>query len=58
MKETAKKWNLDRDVFLHHKVTETTWQDDLGQWKITVETAERRFVEYADFLISAQGVLK
>lgn len=45
-------------MFLRHKVTEAIWQDDLGQWKVTVENAERRFVEYADFLISAQGVLK
>ncbi|KEF54035.1 uncharacterized protein A1O9_09830 [Exophiala aquamarina CBS 119918] len=57
IKETAKKWSLDRDVHLNHKVTEVIWQEDLGQWKITVETREQTFIEYADFFISGQGVL-
>jgi cation diffusion facilitator CzcD-associated flavoprotein CzcO len=58
MLETTKKWNLDRDVKLGHKVLESTWVADLGQWKITVEANGSTFVRYADVLISAQGVLK
>lgn len=63
MKMTARKWNLDRDVKLNHRVTETVWQEDLGQWKLTVvqknaDGTGHTFVEYADFLISAQGVLR
>lgn len=58
IKETAKRWDLDRDVHLNHRVVEAVWQDDVGQWKITVESAGQTFLEYADFLISGQGVLK
>ncbi|KAK4941743.1 hypothetical protein LTR10_018347 [Elasticomyces elasticus] len=57
VKATAKKWNLGRDVHLKHKVTAALWQEDRGQWAITVEAPDRTFVEYADFLISGQGVL-
>ncbi|KAK3113607.1 hypothetical protein LTR53_008935 [Teratosphaeriaceae sp. CCFEE 6253] len=54
---TAKKWNLDRDVRLDHWVREARWLDDRGQWQVTVESQGRRFVEYADVLLSGQGVL-
>ncbi|RVX75122.1 hypothetical protein B0A52_01399 [Exophiala mesophila] len=57
IKRIAKKWDLERDIHLNHKVVEAVWQEDLGQWKITVETEGRTFVDYADFLISGQGVL-
>ncbi|KAL6241215.1 hypothetical protein RBB50_011894 [Rhinocladiella similis] len=57
IKETTTKWNLDRDVKLNHKVTETVWLTDKRQWKITVVTPDHTLVDYADILISAQGVL-
>ncbi|KIW29292.1 uncharacterized protein PV07_05117 [Cladophialophora immunda] len=57
MKQTAEKWNLLRDVHLNHKVTEAIWREDLGQWKVTVENGGRTITEYADFLVSGQGVL-
>ncbi|GAD93961.1 hypothetical protein AN0025.2 [Paecilomyces variotii No. 5] len=57
IKATTKKWNLDRDVRLEHKVLEAIWQEDRGQWKLTVENDGQKFVEEADFLISGQGVL-
>ena len=57
MKSTAKKWNLNRDVKLNHKVLEAIWQEDTAQWKITVENSRRTFFEYADILVSGQGVL-
>lgn len=43
---------------LNHKVTEAVWQEELGQWKVTVDNGGRAFFEYADFLVSAQGVLR
>ena len=58
IKTTVKKWNLDRDVRLNHKVLETAWQEDLGQWKVTGLHEGRTFVEYADFLVAGQGVLR
>jgi cation diffusion facilitator CzcD-associated flavoprotein CzcO len=45
-------------VHLNHKVIEAIWQEDAGQWKITVENRGQTFVEYADFFVSGQGVLK
>ncbi|KIW98234.1 uncharacterized protein Z519_01818 [Cladophialophora bantiana CBS 173.52] len=57
MVKTVKKWNLDRDVQLNTKVTGVFWQQDLGQWKVTVECNSVQRDEYAEILISAQGFL-
>ncbi|KAK0295900.1 hypothetical protein LTR91_011249 [Friedmanniomyces endolithicus] len=54
---TAKKWDLDRDVRLNHWVREARWVDERGQWRVTVEHQGQRRDEYADVLLSGQGVL-
>jgi cation diffusion facilitator CzcD-associated flavoprotein CzcO len=54
---TASKWNLDRDVKLDHWVREARWLEERGQWRVTVEHAGHRRDEYADVLLSGQGVL-
>lgn len=58
MKATVKKWNLDRDVHLEHKLTQAVWQEEYGRWELTIETPYRIIVEHADFLVSGQGVQK
>lgn len=58
MRETTKKWNLDRDIKLSHRVVEAVWQEESGKWKVTIENGGQRLVEYADILISGQGVLE
>ena len=55
--KTAKKWNLDRDVMLEHEVIEARWIDDRGQWRLTIQHKDDRWDEYADILLSGQGVL-
>lgn len=57
IQKTVKKWDLDRDVQLNSKVVGLHWQDQLGQWKVTVEHNGIQRVEYADIVISAQGFL-
>ncbi|KAI3545604.1 cyclohexanone 1,2-monooxygenase [Colletotrichum costaricense] len=57
MKDTVKKWNLDRDLQLNTKVVGATWQEELGQWKVTVEHQGEQRDEFCHVLISAQGVL-
>ncbi|KAF2172704.1 hypothetical protein M409DRAFT_16665 [Zasmidium cellare ATCC 36951] len=59
IKRTARKWNLDRDVKLNTKVVAAVWQEDQGQWKVTVEevTSGAQREEICDILISSQGVL-
>jgi cation diffusion facilitator CzcD-associated flavoprotein CzcO len=52
------KWNLDRDVKFNHKVISTICQEDLGHWKVSIESGREKLAEYADTLVSAQGVLK
>lgn len=43
---------------LKHRVTEAVWQEKTGQWKVTVEKdGQETFAEYADILVSGQGVL-
>lgn len=58
MRETTKKWNLDRDIKFSHRVTETIWLEELGKWQVSIQTGGRILVEYADLLISGQGVLE
>ncbi|RFU28543.1 hypothetical protein B7463_g7793, partial [Scytalidium lignicola] len=58
IKRTVKKWDLDRDVQLNKKVIGAYWQEDRGQWKLTVEHKGAQREEYADILISGQGFLK
>ena len=53
----AKKWDLDRDVKLGHEIVEARWMDDRGQWKLTIQHDGTRWDEYADILLSGQGVL-
>ncbi|KAK7439275.1 hypothetical protein CaCOL14_001674 [Colletotrichum acutatum] len=57
MKDTVKKWNLDRDLQLNTKVAGAVWQEELGQWKVTVEHQGEQRDEFCHVLISAQGVL-
>ncbi|KAK5046777.1 hypothetical protein LTR84_007130 [Exophiala bonariae] len=57
MKTTTRKWELDRDIKFNHKVIEAVWQEQLGKWKITIENENQTIVEFADILISGQGVL-
>lgn len=58
MKRTVKKWNLDRDVKLNHRVVGAYWQEDRGQWLVKVQNGETEFEDFADILISGQGFLK
>ncbi|KPM42343.1 hypothetical protein AK830_g4202 [Neonectria ditissima] len=57
IKHTVKKWSLDRDLQLNTKVVGAWWQEELGQWKVTVEHQGHQRDEYCNVLISAQGVL-
>ncbi|KXH49914.1 cyclohexanone 1,2-monooxygenase [Colletotrichum salicis] len=57
MKDTVRKWNLDRDLQLNTKVVGAVWQEELGQWKVTVEHQGEQRDEFCHVLISAQGVL-
>lgn len=56
-KKTVKKWNLDRDLKLNTKVVASEWQEDLGQWKVTVEHQGVQRDEFCHVLISGRGVL-
>jgi cation diffusion facilitator CzcD-associated flavoprotein CzcO len=57
IKRTAKKWSLDRDVYLNTRVKSATWQPEPGVWAIVVEHNGVRRTEHAEILISAQGGL-
>ncbi len=57
MKKTVKKWNLDRDLHLDTKVVGAVWNEEIGQWRVTVEHEGQQGDEYCHVLISSQGVL-
>ncbi|KAF2649793.1 FAD/NAD(P)-binding domain-containing protein [Lophiostoma macrostomum CBS 122681] len=56
-KKTVKKWNLDRDLQLNTKVVGANWNEELGQWKVTVEHQGVQREDWCHVLISGQGVL-
>jgi cation diffusion facilitator CzcD-associated flavoprotein CzcO len=57
IKATVKKWNLDRDIQLNTRVVGAEWNEETGQWRVTVEHQGQRRDEYCHILISSQGVL-
>ncbi|KAL4951353.1 hypothetical protein BDW69DRAFT_201506 [Aspergillus filifer] len=57
IKDTVRKWNLDRDVHLNTKVVNARWLETDGVWKVTVDQNDVQRNEYAEILISGQGVL-
>lgn len=58
MKATTKKWDLDRDIKFNHRVVEAVWQQEPGKWKVTIQNGNQQLVEFADLLVSGQGVLE
>ncbi|KAB8219456.1 hypothetical protein BDV33DRAFT_204369 [Aspergillus novoparasiticus] len=57
IKSTVAKWNLDRDVQLNTRVVGARWNENDGVWKVTVERDGVQRDEFAEILISGQGVL-
>ena len=57
IKNTVKKWNLDRDLQLNTKVVGAYWEEEAGRWRLVVECDGSQWEDYCDVLISAQGVL-
>ena len=55
---TTKKWNLDRDIEFGVRLESAQWQDDQGQYKLTVIRNGQHEVEFSDVLVSGQGILK
>lgn len=55
---TTKKWNLDRDIRFNTRLEEAHWQHDTGQWKLKITRDGEEKFEFADVLISGQGILK
>ncbi|KAK5087236.1 hypothetical protein LTR05_004407 [Lithohypha guttulata] len=55
--KTTKKWNLDRDIRFGTRLQEARWQPDSGQYKLTILCNGKREIEYADVLVSGQGIL-
>ncbi|KIW43726.1 uncharacterized protein PV06_04798 [Exophiala oligosperma] len=55
--KTTKKWNLDRDIQFNTRVVGAWWNEERGQWKVTIQKDGQSSNEWADVLINGQGVL-
>ncbi|KAK5948842.1 hypothetical protein OHC33_010093 [Knufia fluminis] len=55
--KTTKKWNLDRDIQFGTRLQEARWQAEKGQYRLALLRDEKEEVEYADVLVSGQGIL-
>lgn len=58
IKRTAAKYDLTKHVHLNSKVIETTWDDEVGKWKIKVEINGKIQEDEADILVNGSGFLK
>lgn len=56
--KTTKKWNLDRDIQFNTRVVGAWWNEERGQWKVTIQKDGQSSNEWADVLINGQGVLE
>ncbi|KAF2661447.1 FAD/NAD(P)-binding domain-containing protein [Lophiostoma macrostomum CBS 122681] len=54
---TVKKYNLDRDVKLSHRIVGATFDEYEGIWNLRVEHDGRVFDDWCNILISATGFL-
>ncbi|KAH0837416.1 hypothetical protein AYO21_12005 [Fonsecaea monophora] len=57
IKATVAKYNLDKHVTLKSRILETIWDDEVGQWKIKVDTNGAIQEDTADILINGTGFL-
>ncbi|KIW84896.1 hypothetical protein Z517_00284 [Fonsecaea pedrosoi CBS 271.37] len=57
IKATVAKYNLDKHVTLKSRILETIWDDEVGQWKIKVDTNGAIQEDNADILINGTGFL-
>lgn len=55
---TTKKWDLDRDIQFDTRLQDAKWQAGSGQYRLTLLHDGKEEVEYADVLVSGQGILK
>lgn len=60
MKDVSNKYNCDKFFTYRHKVTNATWNEEAGYWKLNVLNLEKEleFSDSCDVLINAGGVLK
>lgn len=59
-KGRAVAYGADEFVRLEHQVTEATWLDDVGKWRVHVKNlrSDESFYDEAEVLINAAGFLK
>ncbi|KAK5079114.1 hypothetical protein LTR64_002465 [Lithohypha guttulata] len=53
----AKKYDLMKWVKLQHRVLSAVWQEDRGQWEVTVEHNGETFTDFCDILLNGSGLL-
>lgn len=58
MKGICDRWNLKRDIKFNTRVSGLEWQEEEGQWKVSLKNNGRERDVLADIVISAQGFLK
>lgn len=54
---TTKKWNLDRDIEFGTRLQEACWEAENGRYRLEVMRGGQIQTEYADVLVSGQGIL-
>lgn len=58
-KETTDKFKLNRYIALRHEVIKAQWNDDAGQWEVTIRKLDdgSEFVDTCHVLVNGNGIL-
>ncbi|KAM0521289.1 hypothetical protein ACHAPE_002767 [Trichoderma viride] len=57
MKDTAKKWDLERHMLFNSKVIDSIWDECSGKWRLKVDHQGETINDECDVLINATGFL-
>lgn len=58
MKDTAKKWDLERHMLFNSKVIDSIWDECSGKWRLKVDHQGEIINDECDVLINATGFLQ
>lgn len=58
MKDTAKKWDLERHMLFNSKVIDSIWDERSGKWRLKIDHEGDVIQDECDVLVNATGFLQ
>ncbi len=58
-KDTATKFDLEKDIRYNHKAESAVWDEESGRWNLTLTGPDgSTFTDSAEILVNGGGILK